>query len=149
MYIGAVVLLKSILVLQSNFLCILRVYFSFIIAVLWADGFYWAIYWYLGFFPSLSGECILYPSMHRRSPNYYLQYEFHHCNVSQSCSSIRSLQSSSYLLKSSVTQSNWESLGFSPSLTDLLLFINSSCNTNPLVKLLRGKGIFKDKQLYS
>lgn len=46
-------------------------------------------------FSSLNSECILYPSMHRSSRNYYLQYEFHHYNASQSHSSIRYLWSSS------------------------------------------------------
>lgn len=82
-----------ILVLRSNFLCILRVFFYHYCAL--SRWFLLNYLLTLRVFSSLNSECILYPSMHRSSPNYYLQYEFHHYNAFQSHSSIRHLWNSS------------------------------------------------------
>lgn len=96
-------------------------------------------------FSSLNSECILYPSMHRSSRNYYLQYEFHHYNASQSHSSIRYLWSSS----SSQVFCNLKTIVdffFLPSLIALLSFIMNSSNTDPLLQQFRADGISKGTQ---
>lgn len=132
-----------ILVLWSNFLCILRVFFYHYCAL--SRWFLLNYLLTLRVFSSLNSECILYPSMHRSSPNYYLQYEFHHYNASQSHSSIRHPWSSS----SSQVFCNLKTIVdfiFFPSLIALLSCIMNSSNTGPLLQQFRGDEIFRGIQ---